>query len=94
LYDLVVSVDVHEDVVLAEVSLEPIKNSAGDGNGVFLAVGDENPGHKATSLCDIGGARQCVKFTVKKAALRLVRMTFSKIASSVEPVGSDRRCRH
>jgi len=27
---LVVSVDVHEDVVLAEVSLEPIKNSAGD----------------------------------------------------------------
>jgi len=30
LYDLVVSVDVHEDVVLPEVSLEPIKNSAGD----------------------------------------------------------------
>src|SRR5580692_1544722 len=27
------------------------------------------------------------EFTVKKAALRLVRMTFSKIASSVEPVG-------
>jgi len=47
-------------VVLAEVSLEPIKNSAGDGNGVFLAVGDENLGHKITSLCDNGGARQCV----------------------------------
>jgi len=30
LYDLVVSVDVHEDVVLAEVSLEAINNSAGD----------------------------------------------------------------
>jgi len=30
LYDLVISVDVHEDVVLVEVSLEPIKNSASD----------------------------------------------------------------
>jgi hypothetical protein len=27
---LVVSVDVREDIVLAEVSREPIKNSAGD----------------------------------------------------------------
>jgi hypothetical protein len=37
LYDLVVSVDVHEDVVLAEVSLEAIKNSAGDSR--FLLDG-------------------------------------------------------
>jgi hypothetical protein len=42
LVHLVVSVDVHEDVVLAEVSLEPTKNSAGDGKRVCLAVGDES----------------------------------------------------